>query len=98
MTEQQFQKEVIDDIKFLFPGCIVLKNDPSYIQGMPDLTVLWNNSWALLECKISEKAKHQPNQDYYIERAQEMGFGSFIFPENKVEVLYAMERSFKGRT
>ena len=95
MKESTFQKRVIDELKDRLPGCIVLKNDSSYMQGVPDLIVLWNTCWATLECKRSENAVHQPNQDYYVERMNEMSFSEFIYPENYQEVLDELERSFK---
>lgn len=95
MKESVFQKRVIDELKDRLPGCIVLKNDSSYMQGVPDLIVLWNTCWATLECKKSENAIHQPNQDYYVERMNEMSFSEFIYPENCQEVLDELERSFK---
>lgn len=95
--ENKFQADLIKEIKKRFPGAIVLKNDSSYLQGIPDLTVLWNHCWALLECKREDKAKHQANQDFYIEIADGMSFGRFIHPENKEAVLDEMERSFKVR-
>lgn len=96
MRENKFQSQLIKKIKDRFPDAIVLKNDPSYKQGIPDLTVLWKDKWAALECKKSEHEHHQPNQDYYVEKMNSMSFSSFIFPENEQEVLNAMERSFQG--
>lgn len=75
-----------------------MKNDPNYIQGIPDLTVLYEKNWATLECKKSSKANHQPNQDYYVEKMNTMSFSAFVDPSNKEEVLDAMERSFKRRS
>lgn len=95
--ENKFQADLIKEIKKRFPGAIVLKNDSSYLQGIPDLTVLWNSCWALLECKRADGAKHQANQDFYITLADGMSFGRFIHPENKEAVLDEMERSFKIR-
>lgn len=95
--ENKFQADLIKEIKKRFPGCLVLKNDANYMQGIPDLLVLWNKCWALLECKKSKDEVHQPNQDYYIDKAIKMSFGSFISPENKEEVLNEMERSFQIR-
>ena len=92
--ERQFQKELIDEIQERFPGSIVLKNDPNYIQGMPDLTVFYKDHWAALECKRSEKAAHQPNQEYYISTMNEMSYASFVYPENKDVVLDELQRSF----
>lgn len=96
MTKREgaFQSQLIKDIKQRIPGSIVLKNDPNYIQGIPDLIVLHGDSWAALECKRSENAKHQPNQDYYVETMGEMSYASFVYPENKEEVLNALQRSF----
>ena len=93
--ERDFQPTVIKELKELFPGCVVLKNDPNYIQGFPDLTVLYKSHWALLECKRYENAERQANQKYYIDNASEMSFGSFIFPENKQEVLHDLQQAFR---
>lgn len=96
MVESQFQAGLIKEIKVRFPGCEVLKNDSSYKQGFPDLMILYNDHWACLEVKKSAKASHRPNQDFYIDKLSKMSFASFIWPENKEEVLDAMEQSFKG--
>lgn len=95
MLENKFQAKLIKEIKDRFPGCIVMKNDPSYIQGIPDLLILFKNRWAALEVKKSSNASHRPNQDYYVEEMNKMSFASFIYPENKEDVLDGMERSFK---
>lgn len=89
--ESIFQKGLIREIKQRLPGCLVLKNDPNHIQGIPDLTVLYQDRWAFLEVKKSAKEAHQPNQDYYIEKANAVSFGAFIFPENKEHVLHDLE-------
>lgn len=93
MLESDFQAKLIKELKVRFPGCMVLKNDASYIQGVPDLLVLHNNKWASLEVKKSKKAKHRPNQDYYVEKMNEMSFSAFIFPENKEDVLHDLEQA-----
>ena len=72
-----------------------MKNDPNYIQGFPDLTVLYKDRWAVLEIKQSEKASHQPNQDFYILQADKMSVGRFVYPENMMEVLDDLARSFQ---
>lgn len=96
MLERDFQANLIKTIKDRFPGCIVVKNDSGYLQGIPDLTVLYKNHWATLEDKKSEKASHRPNQDYYVNKMNEMSFSAFIYPENVEEVLNEMERSFQA--
>lgn len=97
MKESKFQSDLIKELKREFPGCIVLKNDPNYIQGIPDLLVLYKKYWAALECKKEEKAHHQPNQEHYISVMNEMSYARFIYPENKEEVLDELQRSFRVR-
>ena len=94
--ESEFQAGLIRELKKRFPGCLVMKNDANYIQGIPDLTVLYKDKWAMLECKKSEKEKRQPNQDYYVNKLNGMSYASFVFPENKEEVLNELEQSFEA--
>ncbi|MBQ8134802.1 MAG: hypothetical protein IJ192_10425 [Clostridia bacterium] len=94
MLESKFQAELIKDLKNLFPGCIITKNDCNYIQGFPDLTILYKDKWAVLECKKEENAKRRPNQDYYVGILNQMSFSRFIYPENKEEVLHELQQTF----
>ena len=92
--ESEFQKNLKKELKTRFPGCIVTKLDSGDIQGIPDLLILYKNKWATLENKKSAKASHQPNQDYYVEKMDEMSFSRFIYPENKEQVLNELETAF----
>ena len=94
MLENRFQSNLIKELKLIFPGCIVIKNDSSYIQGIPDLLVLYKNKWASLENKKSANAKRQPNQEYYVNKMNEMSFSRFICPENKDDVLNDLKKIF----
>lgn len=94
MLENKFQSKLIKELKKEFPGCMVLKNDPTYLQGVPDLLVLYKDKWASLEVKKSAKAKHQPNQDYYVDKMNEMSHSAFIYPENKDEVMNDLRKAF----
>lgn len=96
MKENKFQADLIKELKNEFPGCIVLKNDPNYLQGFPDLLLLHNDKWAALECKREAKASHQPNQDYYIQKLNEMSYAGFVHPENKREVLDELHKAFRS--
>nr|DAQ84864.1 MAG TPA: Nuclease [Caudoviricetes sp.] len=96
MLESQFQSKLIKKLKKLFPGCIVVKNDPGYLQGFPDLTVYYGDKWATLECKQSAGAKKQPNQEYYVGKMNEMSFSRFICPENEEEVLNDLQQTFQS--
>lgn len=92
--ERKFQSELIKELKQLFPGCIVLKNDPNYLQGFPDLTILYNDKWAVLEVKRAHNSNVQPNQEHYVKSANGMSYASFIYPENKEEVLNELQQAF----
>lgn len=94
MREGAFQAKLIKKLKKEFPGCIVLKNDPNYIQGIPDLLVLYNDKWAALECKRSSSASYRPNQEYYIREMSKMSYASFIDPSNEETVLDELQQSF----
>ena len=92
--EREFQADLIKEIKTRFPGSMVMKLDSSYIQGIPDLLVLYQNKWATLECKKSLKASKRPNQEHYVQTMDEMSFSRFICPENKEVVLNELQQSF----
>jgi len=94
--ESDFQGSLIKELKKRYEGCMVLKNDPNYKQGIPDLTVLYKDRWAALECKRGEKEKHQPNQDYYVEKMNGMSYSAFIFPENKESVFHDLDALFNN--
>ena len=91
--ERDFQANLIRELKSLFSGCMVMKLDSGYIQGIPDLLVLYNNKWATLECKKFASAKKQPNQEYYVDLMDQMSFAAFIYPENKEEILYELQQA-----
>lgn len=95
MKESKFQSDFIKKLKSIFPGCMILKNDPTYKQGIPDLVVLFKDKWAMLEMKKSEKANHQPNQDYWIEKLGQMSYASFVYPENESLVINELKEVFK---
>ena len=97
MLESRFQANLIKELKSMFVGCFVLKNDANYIQGFPDLLILYNNKWAALECKRDAFEDHQPNQEYYITELDKMSFARTIYPENKEEVLYELQQTFGSR-
>lgn len=93
--ERDFQAKLINEIKDMFYGCLIMKLDSSYIQGIPDLLVLYNNKWAVLECKKSASSHRQPNQEYYVDLMDRMSFARFIYPANKEEVLTELYLHFK---
>lgn len=92
--ESKFQKELMDEIRKQYPGCVILKNDSSYIQGFPDWTILYKDKWAVLEAKRSRAADKQPNQPYYVDKLNSMSYSRFVYPENKDEVLQELQKIF----
>ena len=96
IKENKFQSDLIKEIKERFNGCIVTKLDSAHIQGIPDLLVLYKDKWATLECKRNSKASHRPNQEYYVNKMNEMSFSRFVYPENKEAVLDELQQSFKA--
>lgn len=94
--ERDFQAKLIKEIKERFPGSIVMKNDSSYIQGIPDLLVLYRDKWAALEVKRSLTASHRPNQEYYVGLMNDMSFAEFISPENKEDILHELRDVFES--
>lgn len=96
MKESKFQSNLIKRLKTMFVGCIVMKTDPNYIQGIPDVLILYKNKWAALECKKYLGARHQPNQSYFVDMMNKMSFSRFICPENEEEVLNELQRTFKA--
>lgn len=94
MKESSFQKNLVKELKERYPGCIVMKNDANYIQGIPDLTILYHKKWAALECKKDGKAVRQPNQEYYLAKLKSMSFASLISPEIHDAVLKQLDNFF----
>ena len=96
MLESKFQKDLIKKLKTLFVGCMVMKTDPTYIQGIPDILILYKDRWAALELKKHAKAHRQPNQEYYTNLMNNMSFCRFIYPENEEEVVNDLKQAFKS--
>ena len=90
--ESGFQDRLRAELKDMFPGCMIFKMDQ--IQGIPDLLILYGDRWASLECKQYAGASRQANQEYYVELMNDMSFSSFIYPENKDDVLDDLYRYF----
>ena len=96
MRESKFQASLKKEIKDRFDGAYVLKTDPTEIQGMPDLLILYQDKWAALEVKRDTKASKRPNQEYRVNELNGMSYSAFIYPENKEEVLNELAQLFKG--
>ena len=95
MLERNFQAQLIKELKELFPGSVVIKTE-TYLQGFPDVLILYKKHWAALECKKSKKEHKQPNQEFYVDYLNRMSFSRFICPENKETVIHELQRSFES--
>lgn len=93
--EADFQSHLVDRLEEMFPGCFVRKHDMQ--QGWPDLLILFQNKWAMLEVKAYRGADEQPNQGYWVEHFDRMSFSAFIYPENEEEVLHDLQQAFRSR-
>lgn len=96
VLEKKFQSQLKNDIEELLPGSIILKNDPTFLQGIPDLLVLYKDKWCALEVKAFADAPFRPNQPYYISRMNAMSFCMVVYPENEASVLRDLEIFTKG--
>lgn len=97
MGEIVYQNRLIQKLKQMFPGCFIIKNDPSINQGIPDLLILYGQRWAMLEVKFSDRSPEQPNQPYYVNLFNNMSFASFIHPQNEELVLNDLQSAFGCR-
>lgn len=94
MQESVYQRKLIKKLQGLFPGCTILKNDPAENQGIPDILILFNDRWGMLEIKKSSRSQNQPNQSYHVDHFNEMSFAAFINPQNEEQVLHDLQQAF----
>lgn len=97
--ERDYQPKVIKKIQRMLPGCLVLKNDSAYRQGIPDWVIFYEDRWAMLEIKRQRPTSRdfEPNQEWYIDHLDNMSFCACIYPENEKEVLSALQSALSSR-
>lgn len=96
VLERDYQPTVIKRLRDILPGCVVLKNDSGYLQGIPDLVFFYEDRWGMLEVKPSIFASYQPNQEYYIDLLNRMSYAQMICPENEEEVYREIRDTFRA--
>lgn len=94
MLEAQFQRNVLARINRQFPLCTILKNDPAWQQGIPDILILFGNRWAMLEFKQTTSSARRANQEYFIDMFNQMSFARFVHPDNVEDVLHDLQQTF----
>lgn len=100
MLEGKYKTGLIKRLRLRFPGCVILKNDASYQQGVPDLIILWQDRWAMLEVKSKKPTSSndfEPNQEWYIETLNQMSYSACIYPGNEEEVMNEIQSTFTAR-
>lgn len=98
--ESPFQSRFIKRLEKEFPGCMILKNDANYRQGIPDLIILFEMHWAVFEIKRVKPTKSsdfEPNQEWYLDKLDSMSFAACVYPENEEEIVDALQRQFQTR-
>lgn len=95
--ESTFKAKLRKELKNLFPGCVILKNDANAQQGIPDMLILYKDKWAMLEVKKERPtdSDYEPNQQWWINRLDRMSFSACIYPENKEDVLNDLQYAFR---
>lgn len=94
--ESKFQSRLIRTLENeILRGCFVLKNDPTFRQGVPDLVILYGTNWAMLESKDSARSPYRPNQEYYLDLFNQMSYAATIYPGNEKEIFDALQRTLK---
>lgn len=98
MLESRYQALLIKRLRNTFQGCFILKNDSDYLQGVPDLLILWGKHWAILEVKAKRPTRpedFEPNQEYYLDLLNDMSYAACIYPENEEDIIYELTQAFR---
>jgi hypothetical protein len=94
--ENAYQPKLIKKLREMFPGCVILKNDSGYLQGVPDLSIFYGSRWAMLEVKKDANSPYEANQEYYLDLFDRMSFAARIDPSNEEEVLRALQYALES--
>lgn len=86
-TEATYRSGLLSRIQQRWPRCVILPTDPQRQQGIPDIVILFDRCWAILELKRYTSAARQRNQEYYVEQFNGMSYAALIYPENEEQVL-----------
>ena len=94
-NESLYRRRLIRKLETIYPGCIILKNDPAHLQGVPDLLFLHHSFWAALETKFSNSSPYRPNQGFYLDTMNAMSFAASICPQNEGVVLGDLQEAYE---
>lgn len=98
MLEGKYKTELTKRIYERFGNrCVVVRLDSALMQGISDMLVLFEGGmWAALEAKTRGNAARQPNQEFYVQKLNDMCFAAFIYPENEEAVLNELEEEYQS--
>lgn len=93
--EARFQTKVKKWLERKGAVVLVISPQPGIPTGFPDvLALLPGGGFMALELKRSKTAKHQPLQDYWVERLGDMYYSAFVYPEIWDKVKEEIERDY----
>lgn len=95
MLENKFKTDLCRELQDSFEGCLIFHLNPNEYQGIPDLLILYEDKWAVLEGKKSSNSSKRKNQEYYVDKMNSMSFARFISPENKEDVINDLHKAFE---
>ena len=93
--EQKLQTKLATALRAM--GAKVIKQDPSIgrQKGIPDLLILKDGWWGMIECKAHKNSPKRPGQQEWIDFASENSYGRFVYKENYDEVLDELKEMLK---
>ena len=94
-----FKKKLIAELEKEFPDCLITKLEADFNTWIPDVLIVDGPRWATLEVKaskadVTKPRKNKEAQDYYVKKMRRMSYSSYVYPENKEEVLNELKVHF----
>lgn len=93
--ESALQTKLANALRAL--GAKVIKQDPTIgrQRGIPDLLVLKDGWWGMLECKAHRNSPKRPGQQEWIDWCNSQSYGRFIYKENYDDILNELKEILK---
>lgn len=92
--EREFEKDFMEDLDEVLPNGHWIKGNSQMQQGIPDRMFLHGEHWAMLEFKRETDSAKQENQDWFIEKFNNMSYAKIVTPENAQEVIDEIQATF----
>lgn len=85
--EKNIQSKFISDLRKSGYKCFKQQMNATTRAGTPDLFIFKEGFWGWIEFKQHKNSKARPGQKENVAWANENSWGSFVYEENKAEVL-----------